>query len=95
MIKINEEFKKLIPALSDDEFNQLEANCIKDGIRDAICLWNDTIIDGNSRDDIQRSLALFAEPSRIKLSLDNRHRKVRKYQRLFAEFFGVKENKSN
>lgn len=46
----------------------------------------------NSRIDIQRSLELFAEPSRIKLTLDNRHRKAKKYQRLFTEFFGVKRH---
>ena len=46
----------------------------------------------NNRNDIQRSLELFAEPSHIKLTLDNRSRKARKYQRLFTEFFGVKRH---
>ncbi len=34
MIQINEEFKKLIPALTNEEFKQLESNCINEGIRE-------------------------------------------------------------
>ena len=48
-MKVNEEFKRLIPALSNEEFAQLERNCLQDGIRDAIVVWNDTIIDGHNR----------------------------------------------
>jgi len=33
MLQINPEFKKLIPALTVDEFQQLEANCLAEGIR--------------------------------------------------------------
>ena len=49
MIEIKEEFKKLIPALTVEEFKQLEENILKDGIRDSIVLWNDFIIDGHNR----------------------------------------------
>lgn len=48
-MKVNEEFKRLIPALSNEEFTQLERNILQDGIRDAIVVWNDTIIDGHNR----------------------------------------------
>ena len=48
-MKVNEEFKRLIPALSNEEFTQLERNCLQDGVRDAIVVWNDTIIDGHNR----------------------------------------------
>lgn len=48
-MNVNEEFKRLIPALSNEEFTQLERNCLQDGIRDAIVVWNDTIIDGHNR----------------------------------------------
>lgn len=57
-MKVNEEFKKLIPALSDEEFTQLERNCLQDGIRDAIVLWNDTIIDGHNRYKIAKKHGL-------------------------------------
>ena len=36
MIQIKEEFKKLIPVLTNEEFKQLEANCISEGIREKI-----------------------------------------------------------
>jgi DNA modification methylase len=49
MIQIKEEFRKLIPALTAEELNQLEANILKDGIRDPLILWNDILIDGHNR----------------------------------------------
>lgn len=48
-LKIKEEFKKLIPPLTSEEFKQLETNCIDEGIRDAIVTWNGFIIDGHNR----------------------------------------------
>lgn len=57
-MKVNEEFKRLIPALSNEEFTQLERNCLQDGIRDAIVVWNDTIIDGHNRYEIAKKHGL-------------------------------------
>lgn len=57
-MKVNEEFRKLIPALSNEEFTQLERNCLQDGIRDAIVVWNDTIIDGHNRYEIAQKHGL-------------------------------------
>jgi len=48
-LKIKEEFKKLIPPLTPDEYKQLETNCIEEGIRDAIVTWQGFIIDGHNR----------------------------------------------
>lgn len=46
MIKIREDFKNLIPALTPEEFAQLEANCIADGIREPIMLyWSGEVVD--------------------------------------------------
>jgi DNA modification methylase len=53
-MKIKEEFKKLIPPLTADEYSQLEANCISDGIRDAILTWDGFIIDGHNRYEISQ-----------------------------------------
>lgn len=47
--KIDEEFKKIIPSLTDKEFTQLEENCKKFGIQDSIKLWNGIVIDGHNR----------------------------------------------
>jgi 16S rRNA G966 N2-methylase RsmD len=51
-MKIKEEFKNLIPALSVEEFKQLEENCLAEGIRDAIITWDGYIIDGHNRYEI-------------------------------------------
>ena len=48
-MNINQEFQKLIPALSEEEYNQLEQNIIADGCRDPLVVWNDTIVDGHNR----------------------------------------------
>ena len=52
MMNIKEEFKNLIPALSVEEFKQLEENCLAEGIRDAIITWHGYIIDGHNRYEI-------------------------------------------
>ena len=53
-IIIDDEFKSLIPPLSDDEYRQLEENCIRDGIRDPLVTWpqddgTEILIDGHNR----------------------------------------------
>lgn len=49
MIQVKEEFKNLIPALSAEEYAQLEANILNEGIREPIITWNGYIIDGHNR----------------------------------------------
>jgi len=51
-MQIKDEFKKLIPALSVEEFKQLEQNCLSEGIREKIITWNGFIIDGHNRFEI-------------------------------------------
>ena len=48
-IKIDEEFKTLLPALNAETYARLEENILEHGCRDAIVLWNDIIIDGHNR----------------------------------------------
>lgn len=59
---IDEEFQKLIPPLTDDEYRQLEENCIKEGIREAILVWDRgddlVIVDGHNRYKIAREHGL-------------------------------------
>jgi DNA modification methylase len=52
MLEIKEEFKKLIPALTPEEFKQLEQNCLDEGIREKIIIWDGFIIDGHNRYEI-------------------------------------------
>lgn len=61
MIKINEDFKRLIPALTADEFKQLEDNILKEGIREKIITWNGFIIDGHNRYEISQKWNLDFE----------------------------------
>jgi hypothetical protein len=51
-IKIDEELKRLIPPLSNEERGQLEANIRSEGCRDPIVIWNGFIVDGHNRFDI-------------------------------------------
>ena len=51
-LKIDKEFKTLIPPLSPKEYEQLEANIITDGCREPIVIWNGYIIDGHNRYEI-------------------------------------------
>lgn len=61
MITIDKEFESLIPPLSSEEFAQLEENCVKDGIRDPLVVWEspdgDILVDGHNRWKISASHA--------------------------------------
>lgn len=48
-LTIDDEFRRLCPPLSDDEYATLEGSIIEDGCRDAIIAWNGTIVDGHNR----------------------------------------------
>ena len=52
IMKIDAEFKSLIPPLTFEEKKMLEESILKEGCRDAIVVWNDTIIDGHNRYEI-------------------------------------------
>jgi N6-adenosine-specific RNA methylase IME4 len=51
-ICINPKFRERIPTLQPDELQLLEASIAAQGCRDAIILWNLTIIDGHNRFEI-------------------------------------------
>ena len=55
-LKINLEFKKLIPPLSNEEYDQLKENIKNEGVRDPITIWNNTILDGHNRYEIAKEL---------------------------------------
>jgi len=48
-LQINEEFKQLIPQLSQEELFGLENSLKHEGCRDPLVVWNNTIIDGHRR----------------------------------------------
>ena len=51
---IDNEFRTLIPSLTKEEFLQLEANCLENGIQDSIKTWNGIVIDGHNRYEIAK-----------------------------------------
>lgn len=51
-VRIDSEFKELIPPISSDEYKQLEENCKRDGILDSLKTWNGILIDGHNRYEI-------------------------------------------
>jgi len=61
MLKIKEEFKNLIPALTSEEYKQLEENCMSQGIREKILTWQGYIIDGHNRYNIAMQWGLEYE----------------------------------
>jgi len=66
-LKINKEFQKLLPKLSDDEFYELEQNVLTNGIRDPICVWNGIIIDGHHRYKLAKKHNLEFKVSEVEL----------------------------
>ena len=48
-MQIDDEFKALIPPLSDEERALLEQSLLNEGCRDALVVWHDTLIDGHNR----------------------------------------------
>ena len=55
VLSIDPEFKTLIPPLSAEERAGLEASIVAEGCRDAIVIWNGTIVDGHNRYEICRN----------------------------------------
>lgn len=64
-LKIDPEFKELIPPLTKEEKAQLETNIINEGIREAIIVCDNTIIDGHNRYDICTRHAIKYETREI------------------------------
>ncbi len=48
-MKIDKEFADLIPPLTEEEYKGLETSILSEGCRDALVVWNDTLIDGHNR----------------------------------------------
>lgn len=51
-IHIDLEFKKLIPPLIKEDYDRLEESLRKEGCREALVLWGDTLVDGHNRYEI-------------------------------------------
>lgn len=49
---IDNEFRSLIPPLTDEEYAGLEQSIVEEGCRDALITWNGILIDGHNRYEI-------------------------------------------
>ena len=67
-ITIDKEFESLIPPLSPEEFQQLEENCVKEGIRDALITWNGILVDGHNRFKIAAKHGLHWNEKRMEFT---------------------------
>jgi ParB-like chromosome segregation protein Spo0J len=74
-IIIKEDFKKLIPPLSDEELAQLEENILQDGIREALIIWKVSeeyiLIDGHNRFSISQKHGLSFSVKEIEFSSED------------------------
>src|SRR5690606_25603507 len=52
MLRIDPEFRALIPPLTDDEKRLLEQSIVAEGCRDPLVAWGDVLIDGHNRYEI-------------------------------------------
>ena len=48
-MKIDKEFADLIPPLTEEEYKGLEQSILSEGCRDALVVWNNTLVDGHNR----------------------------------------------
>lgn len=67
-LKIDAEFQKLCPPLSESERAALKESIESEGCRDAIVVWDGTIVDGHNRYDICRELGKPFETKSIELA---------------------------
>lgn len=51
-LRIDSEFRALIPPLTGEERRQLELNILADGCRDPLSVWDGILIDGHNRHEI-------------------------------------------
>jgi len=49
MLRIDQEFKFLIPEVTIEEYDMLALSIKREGCRDAIAVWNGVIVDGHNR----------------------------------------------
>lgn len=73
-LKIDEEFRSLIPPLADEEREQLKQNIINDGaIREPIAIWHDFIIDGHNRYEISQETGISFNTFSMDSKLEDRN----------------------
>lgn len=70
MVRIDKEFKSLIPPLGAEELSQLRENIKRDGCRDSLVVWDGLLLDGHNRLEICERHAI--PYNTIEIDLDDR-----------------------
>ena len=70
-IKIDREFRDLIPPLTNSEEDQLEQNIMIEGIRDPLVVWDETLVDGHHRLEIAKKRGLKFNVVKIRFASRN------------------------
>ncbi|MCL2362408.1 MAG: ParB/RepB/Spo0J family partition protein [Defluviitaleaceae bacterium] len=70
-LKINHNFKNLIPSLSREEYLSLTESILAHGCRDAIKVWRGIIVDGHNRYAICREHGIPFETAKVRFSTRN------------------------
>src|ERR1039457_5944130 len=65
--KVDEEFAGLIAPLSSEEYQQLEANLIAHGCRDALVVWRGLLLDGHNRLELSNHHGIPYDTAAIEL----------------------------
>lgn len=61
-MRIKREYKTLIPPLSPEEYQYLEENILKDGVREPLVVWGDILIDGIIAMKFVKNMGLHIKP---------------------------------
>lgn len=69
-ITVDDEFRRLCPALSPTERATLQESIAADGLRDAIVTWGGVVVDGHNRLEICKELGI--EPKTVSIALGSR-----------------------
>ena len=65
---VDPEFSRLIAPLSQSEYEYLEASILREGCREPIIVWGNTIVDGHNRYKICRQLGLHFRTRQIEFN---------------------------
>ena len=67
-IKIDEEFRLLIPAMSRDDYQSLEKSLKENGCREPLKVWDGILIDGHNRYEICTRLKIPYEITQLEIA---------------------------
>lgn len=66
-LRVDREFRFLLPPLDSSEYATLEATCLRDGILDPIFTWKGIIVDGHNRYEIAKKHRLLFKTRELDL----------------------------